>query len=48
MKQRFPFNDRDHQALKCLRMLNPGVIIDPKMKKNIPSIADMLYFFLSL
>lgn len=45
MKQRFPFNDRDRQALKRLRMLNPGAIIDPKMKKSIPSIADMLFFF---
>ncbi|CAH2109253.1 unnamed protein product [Euphydryas editha] len=45
MKKRFPFNDTDRQALKCLKMLDPKAIIDPEAKHNIRSIADMLHFF---
>lgn len=43
--KRFPFDDKDRQALKCLKMLNPKAILDPEIKKKFPSIADLHYFF---
>ncbi|KAG5889849.1 hypothetical protein JTB14_013256 [Gonioctena quinquepunctata] len=43
--KRFPFDDKDRQALKCLKMLNPKAILDPGIKKKFPSIADLHYFF---
>ncbi|KAK9883416.1 hypothetical protein WA026_001590 [Henosepilachna vigintioctopunctata] len=46
--KKFPFNDKDRQALKCLNMLNPKAILDPEMKKKFPSIADLHYFFPSI
>ncbi|KAG5878319.1 hypothetical protein JTB14_030970 [Gonioctena quinquepunctata] len=43
--KRFPFDDKDRQALKCLKMLNPKAILDSGIKKKFPSIADLHYFF---
>ncbi|KAG5865962.1 hypothetical protein JTB14_012191 [Gonioctena quinquepunctata] len=43
--KRFPFDDKDRQALKCLKMLNPKTILDPGINKKFPSIADLHYFF---
>ncbi|KAL3266200.1 hypothetical protein HHI36_010383 [Cryptolaemus montrouzieri] len=43
--KRFPFDHKDRQALKCLKMLNPEAFLDPEIKKKFPSIADLYYFF---
>ncbi|GBP79772.1 hypothetical protein EVAR_56680_1 [Eumeta japonica] len=44
IKQRFPFDDKERQALKCLQMLNPQVILSHEFnKKHITSISELLY-----
>lgn len=49
IRQRFPFDDKERQALKCLQMLNPQVILSHEFnKKNITSISELLYHFPSI
>ncbi|CAG4940751.1 unnamed protein product [Parnassius apollo] len=46
IKQRFPFDDKERQALKCLQMLNPQTILTHDFsKKQITSISEILYYF---
>ncbi|CAG5047106.1 unnamed protein product [Parnassius apollo] len=46
IKQRFPFDDKERQALKCLQMLNPQTILNHDFsKKQITSISEILYYF---
>lgn len=46
IKQKFPFDDKERQALKCLQMLSPQAILGHNLsKKHISSISELLYYF---
>ena len=45
IKKRFPFEDKERQALKCLRMFDPNAVLNHDVNKNhITSISELFYY----